>query len=74
MSKFSNNSPAFEEFKILTEVLFEQSHKLDKVLAIFFDTQTQLRLSYSFYDSVSLKISDQVQKPGLLWLVILTQA
>ena len=59
---------------MLTEVLFEQSHKLDKVFAIFFDTQAQLRLSYSFYDSVSLKISDQVQKSGLLWLVILTQA
>jgi len=74
MSKFSDNSRAFEEFKMLTEVLFEQSHKLDKVFAIFFDTQTRLRLSYSFYDSVSLKISDQVQKSGLLWLVILTQA
>ena len=59
---------------MLTEVLFEQSHKLDKVFAIFFDTQTRLRLSYSFYDSVSLKISDQVQNSGLLWLVILTQA
>lgn len=59
---------------MLTEVLFEQSHKLDKVFAIFFGTQTRLRLSYSFYDSVSLKISDQVQKSGLLWLVILTQA
>ena len=59
---------------MLTEVLFEKSHKLDKMFAIFSDTQTLLRLSSSFYDSVSLKISDQIQKSGLLWLVILTQA
>ena len=59
---------------MLTEVLFEQSHKLDKVFVIFFDTQTQLRLSSSFFDSVSLKSSDQVQKSGLLGPVILTQA
>lgn len=59
---------------MLTEVLFEQSHKLDKVFAIFFDTQTQLRLSSSFFDSVSLKSSDQVQKSGLLGPMILTQA
>ena len=74
MSKFSDSSPAFEEFKVLTEVLFEQSHKLDKVFAIFFDTQTQLRPSSSFYDFVSQKISDQVQKAGLLWAMILIQA